>query len=210
MICFEKKIVLSVQKFLAISIGLAFGALALNANANPNLIVNGGFETGTLTPDWALTPGGPFDGVCANGFPAGAAICTTHSGTYAMTFGLNGAEDYLSQTFATTAGARYNLSFFLANDNPTGVPIEDFDVLWNGASIFSLASPQISFPYTEQAFSNLVATSGLTTLTFVARHDPSQWFLDDVAVEAVPEPASLALAGLGFLALSFVRRRRAS
>ena len=48
----------------------------------------------------------------------------------------------------------------------------------------------------------MVTGTGNDTLRFAARHDPSQWFLDDVTVNvvdvvnvanAVPEPGSLAI-----------------
>lgn len=46
-----------------------------------------------------------------------------------------------------------------------------------------------------------VATGGSTTISFYFETDPGTgtWFIDDVSVEGarVPEPASLALVGLG-------------
>jgi hypothetical protein len=156
--------------------------------ANPgNLVLNGGFETGTYTPQWTLAPGGPFDNVCLAGATIGAATCVVHSGQYAMSFGLNGGTDSLSQNIPTVPGKSYVLSFFLANVNPLDQNITTFQVFWDGASVYSLPSPQPTFPY-RQVILNVTATTASTPLTFVAQQDPSQWFLDDVSVTLPPRP----------------------
>lgn len=169
-----------------------------------NLVANGDFETGAFGPQWTLTPGGPFDQVCMAGNPIGAATCITHGGQYAMTFGLAGAQDSLSQNIATVPGARYILTFYLANDNPLNQNTTTFDVFWGGAHVYSLASPQPSFPY--QAVSvGLTATTSSTTLTFAAQHDPSQWFLDDISVvQEAPFTPVPTLTGLATILLALL------
>ena len=166
---------------------LACGALvvlvALPARAQVNLVLNGDFETGLYSPEWTLAPGGPFDNVCLAGTTIGAATCIVHGGQYAMSFGLNGAQDSLSQTIPTVAGNTYVLSFWLANDNPLDQNTTTFAVFWDGNNVYSLASPQPTFPYTQVVL-NVTASTNSTPLTFVARHDPSQWFLDDVSLVA--------------------------
>jgi hypothetical protein len=158
--------------------------------ANPgNLVLNGGFETGNYAPQWTLAPGGPFDHVCQAGAPDGAAICVVHSGQYAMSFGLDGATDSLSQNIPTVAGKSYVLSFFLANANPLDQNVTTFQVFWDGVSVYSLPSPQPTFPY-RQVTLNVTATTASTPLTFVAQQDPSQWFLDDVSLTPPPLPAA--------------------
>ncbi len=159
-------------------------SFALGANA-ANLVANGGFETGNFSPEWTLSPGGPFDLVCPAGVFVGAAACIVNTGQYAMTFGLYGAQDSLSQNIPTVPGQTYRLSFFLANDNSANQNTTTFAVIWDGTTVFSLPSPQPSFPYTQQII-DVVATTSSTPLTFVAQQDPSQWFLDDVSV--VPAP----------------------
>jgi len=126
-----------------------------------------------------------------------------------MTFGLAGAQDVLSQTVATTAGVDYQVSFWLANDNPRGGLTEEFHAMWNGNALLNLGPGLLnSFAYGLNTFT--VTGTGNDTLSFVARHDPSQWFLDDVnvAVSAVPEPTSLALVGLALAGLMVSTRRK--
>ena len=57
---------------------------------------------------------------------------------------------------ATTTGRTY--TFFLANDNPSGDPTETFAARWDGATVFSLPSPQASFGYSQRVVFNLTAT----------------------------------------------------
>lgn len=161
-----------------------------------NLVANGDFETGVYGPQWTLAPGGPFDLVCKAGTSVGAATCIAHGGQYAMSFGLAGAQDSLSQNISTVPGTSYTLSFFVANDNPGDVNTTTFAVHWNGATVYSLPSPQPSFPY-RQVVLNLIATSNSTPLVFVAQNDPSQWFLDDVTVLANPPTPVPTLNGWG-------------
>jgi hypothetical protein len=153
-----------------------------------NLVQNGGFETGVFSPQWTLTPGGPFDQVCLVGNPIGAATCIVHSGLYAMSFGLAGGEDSLSQNIPTVPGHNYTLSFYLANANPLDQDTTTFAVFWDGSSVYSLPSPQPTFPF-RQVLVSVTATTNSTPLTFVARQDPAQWFLDDVSVQDVTPQA---------------------
>ena len=181
--------------------------LALVAGpSHASLITNGDFETGNYT-GWTLTNAEIYDGVCRTGSQMGAAICDVHGGLYAMSFGHAGAVTSFTQTLATYAGQDYTLSFWLANDNAQDAPVTTFQVLWNGVSIYSLASPQPSFAYTQLTFA-VKATGSSTVLEFRAQQDPSQWFLDDVTVNT-PEPGSALLLGAALVVLVGLGRKRA-
>jgi hypothetical protein len=74
------------------------------------MLVNGGFESGSLSP-WAVTfPNGP----CVGGSPPGQLCNTTsHTGSYDYCDGCNTVADQVSQSFMATAGQVYVISFWL-------------------------------------------------------------------------------------------------
>jgi fibronectin-binding autotransporter adhesin len=89
--------------------------VSVTNSANTQLIANGGFENGSYgnqaTPnDWTL--------IGQAGLYAGGQVSSgcAHSGNYCYSDGAVGGVDGLYQSFATTVGATYTLSFWLAND----------------------------------------------------------------------------------------------
>jgi acyl-coenzyme A thioesterase PaaI-like protein len=77
-----------------------------------NLIVNGGFETGSLSP-WTLggTSGLQNSGTVETGH--------AHAGTYSYVDGSVDGTDGIYQGFSTVAGQTYTISFWLANNEAT-------------------------------------------------------------------------------------------
>jgi len=160
-----------------IAFGLLFLATAGSTSAD-NLIINGDFETGDFT-GWTVTPA-----------PSGSEIFVDHGPgpdtTFGAFFGAIGSDfDSISQTFATTPGAFYTLTFFYQVTN-LGMPIpahNGFDVLWNGVSVGGGLFPQfdVNPGFIAPTF-HLQATSAFTTVQFNGRNAPSFDFLDDVSV----------------------------
>jgi hypothetical protein len=169
-----------------------------------NLITNGDFETFDFT-GWTVTPAatGSFITVAPN--PLGPDF------TLGAFFGAGGTDlDAISQTFATTPGAFYDLTFFYQVLNPAGVPPDnEFNVLWNGVSVDASLFPQSDVNSGFGTFDFMLqATGTMTTLEFEGRNAPQFDFLDNVSVTtAVPEPSSYIGALFGLVGLCWFQRR---
>jgi hypothetical protein len=101
------------MKLLTICAAGALAATALlttSANAGPNLILNGSFQTGDFT-DWTIDD---------TGYPMYIVTSPVYDGnTYAAQIaGYTYAPDTLTQVVADTAGQTYDLSFYLYIDPP--------------------------------------------------------------------------------------------
>ena len=176
----------------SLSILVAWSAPALAEN----LVVNGGFETGTMS-GWTLTGNTSNSTVFSFGF----------EGSFSYGNGAPSSKAFLSQTLATTAGAHYAYSFVLLSAG--GTPNEFYASL--GGTVFGPSYINAdAFGYTVFSGSVVAPTSN-AALTFAFRQDPHFWVLDAVSITAVPEPASWAfmVCGLGFTGFALRRRKAA-
>jgi hypothetical protein len=157
-----------------------------------NLVINCGFETGDTT-SWVNT------NFVASNFDTGQ-----NSGNYSLQFGCVGQYCTTSQDIATTAGGTYAFSFFFASDGaqPNGM-IVSFD----GIQVLN-APNQGFFGWTEYDYT-VTASSSLTAISFSGFNNPAYQGIDDVSVVSAPEPASMALIGVGLAGLGVIRRNRA-
>ncbi len=167
--------------------------IPVTLSVGQNLVQNGGFETGDFT-DWTLVGDGEeytqvqgqvefyiFNGV-VNASSFSGASYFIHSGTNGAAFGEYGYLATLSQNIPTVPQANYLLSFWL--DNPTsGVP-EQFEVNWNGTTLYNILNPPV-FGWTNLTFI-VGATESNTVLQFAAENDQSYFGLDDVSVTPIP------------------------
>jgi choice-of-anchor C domain-containing protein len=213
------------------SIGLAIALMVLAAGhaSAGNIIINGNFslpDAATLPNDgsvykfvnagdpsltgWTVTNGSvetdvtlpTFGAPTASGNPQNLDLDGNSAGT-------------ITQSFATTVGQTYNLSFYYSN-NPYGpgaaatVTVSDSSVTPLVITHSGASNGSLDWQYVQESF---VATSTSATLTF-ASNDPSAnttgILLDNVSVAGVPEPSSIALLGLGGLGLAVFTRRRQS
>ena len=88
---------------------------------------------------------------------------------------------YLTQNLNTITNQTYLLSFWLRN--PQGTPTNQFEVQWNGATIFSQTD------YTNTAWTNVsifvTATGFVTPLQFSFEDFPDFFALDDITATPV-------------------------
>jgi len=190
-------------KTLLVVVAMAVLVCAPTAFAQ-NLLTNGGFETGDFT-GW--TEGGNFEFTQVVSGPFGS-YSGAQEGNFYATLGPVGSDGTLSQSFATTAGASYTFSFWIAavGDDPS-----DFSAFWDGTQVYSATDPNTGGVY--QQFSFTETGTGNDTITFSFRDDPAYIALDNVSVSqtgtgSVPEPSSFMLLGSGVLGLAGVIRRK--
>jgi hypothetical protein len=131
-----------------------------------------------------------------------------------------GNNPIISQTISgLTSGQKYVISFFQAAVEDTSVadPGVEWKVTFGGTTLNSTAmnlpaggvvawsSQPVSLLFTANATSQ--------TLSFLAAGGsngaPPMALLDGIRIDPVPEPASIALFGLGLLGLAGLRQRRA-
>ena len=224
-------------------LGLIVGLGVAQNAAAANLLVNGGFEVpvqgppnfatfnvpagSSLITGWNVVQGNVDLATDANYGPGNNTLHLTSVQDIDLigdTNGSGGVFGGLSQSFATTIGQTYRLTFDYSHNpgtaSPTGSYAAQVSVADGHApanSIFSVEVSQANGPAPWVGFSkDFIAISDLTLLSLISTRGGfnAGIFLDEVSVDlvnsAVPVPGALplfvsGLAGLGWLAH---RRRR--
>ena len=168
---------------------------ATAAQAGPNLLTNGSFETGDFS-GWSQFGDTSYTGVAAGNF-----IVAPSDGNFQAVFGSVNYFGGITQSVGT-AGNSYVVSFDLANRDGYGAFVN-----FGGVNLLTNPGNQ---GYVHYSF-NVTALDN-TGLTFGFFNPPSYYNLDNVSVQsgAVPEPASwaLMLGGFGVVGGALRSRRK--
>jgi hypothetical protein len=214
-------------------------------NAQANLLTNGRFEdntsfversdfprvadlSGSAPTGWTRDAGTLAEYFTSSPAYLGVTIYNAADGNYFV--GPHDGE-WWEQTFATTPGAQYNLSYMSANGagwwstfstyyrpgiEPGKVTLTGSTLLLSvdlsGSSPAPSGSTLLDSPFAWSAnFATFTADSSFTTLRFAGSTVPNGGFVfvDNVAVTAaIPEPDSASLVAVGLAALLLVGMRR--
>jgi len=179
---------------------------------------NGSFQSGagTLADDWTLTGSSSLALTDTDYIVnAGASGASPYGGRF-LSFNAadDAADNTASQWFNTTVGTSYLLSFAFANYGVSLTQVLNVSVQDSGSNTltgFSLidgsGGTDLGTIWNETSLV-FTATTSTTLLTFTdagSATPSTDLFVDNVAVTPVPEPATLAVLGLG---LAAIRRRR--
>ncbi|MBI3228716.1 MAG: DUF642 domain-containing protein [Burkholderiales bacterium] len=206
---------------------LLAAALGLGAQAQAtNLISNGSFEIGTpvgnmgdnasqqiwggnntTLPGWSVI-GGDIAWI-GSGNPY--QITASHGNNFLDLTGWHagGSGAGVTQSINTVAGGHYQLSFDIGNSFNYNYHTQD-SLLVSAGNLQQVVTTtqQDSASSWEHVTFNFIAQSNHTDISFSGQQ--AIWYigLDNVSVNAVPEPETYAMMGLGLSALVALQRRR--
>lgn len=198
---------------------LALGLAATAGSAQAATILNGGFEIGT-DPGVFTTVGVGGTNIANWDVTQGSV---DYIGTYWEGQGGSGrsvdlsgnAIGTISQTFGTTLGQTYKVTFWVSK-NPDGGAALRTGSISAGSTIggfsYTGANTRANMMWAQETFL-FTATGASTTLSFSSDASGGCCFgpaLDSVSIAAVPEPGTWALFILGFGAIGATLRRKAN
>jgi hypothetical protein len=148
-------------------------------NNNPELVNNGGFESGsgTTITGWTVEWKSSVDKYVY------LDTTTPHNGAQDLAMGtINAPNDIVQRIKGTTNGTVYTVCFWLYSSPNPSAGVTTFEVLWNNVPELSLTNSG-PFGYQYMSFNVLAQGNSLDYLRFRERNKQGFYYLDDVSVQ---------------------------
>jgi len=175
------------KSFNRIAIIAGFGLLTVS-QASADLVINGGFETGSFAPDWGTLP-----------VTAIAGAADAHSGSFAAQLGP--VTGTIAQFVPVVAGQQYLLDFW-AKDNGASLAPQALTITLGFLVTDIVDSFDPTSSYVHHSYTVTAPATGNLPLSFVWADGLKNAFVDDVSLVAVPEPTTVVAGALLLLPFS--------
>ena len=166
--------------------------------AQGNLVVNGGFDTDASGWTLANVEAG-FGYLATGGNPPGCVVLENDSSPYAST-----ASQEIN---SLTPGTFYIVSGDYQSGGK-GIANNSFGVALDGVYLFEANSPPTYNWYSFSFEYMATSTSALLSISAQLNGTGYPYSIDNIAMDAVPEPNSLCLLGAGGMMSALFRHRR--
>jgi choice-of-anchor C domain-containing protein len=209
------------RNFKTLALGAALALSFIPGLAHANLIGNGNFASSCGSGSYCEYNGGNSTDI--TGWTVGGRSVDLITGYWQAPPGGGNSVDLdgvgtgsIETAFGTNAGTQYTLSFELSGNPDGGNPIKTVEVDIAGiiqTFTFDTSAMGSSKSDMKWVLETLVftATGSITSLKFLSLDDPDSDFgavIGNVSVVPVPEPGTLALLGVGILAMGAYGRRK--